>query len=98
MDHKTFLDKLATESGLDKALCSSLIDGLIDIFGSNLVEDEMISIPSFGSFELRKRKERIISHPSSPQKRLLIPPKLVINFKPSLILKNKINNIERDEQ
>lgn len=98
MDYKTFLDKLADESGLDKDLCSSLIANLVDIFGTNLVEDEMISVPSFGSFELRKRKERIMSHPSSPQKRLLVPPKLVINFKPSLILKNKINNIESDEQ
>ena len=98
MDHKTFIDKLAEESGIDKALCSSLTNELIDIIATNLVEDEMISIPSFGSFELRKRKERIMSHPSSPKQRLLVPPKLVVNFKPSLILKNKINNIESDEQ
>lgn len=98
MDHKTFIDNLSEETGLDKDQCSSLINELIDIFGTNLVEDEMISIPSFGSFELRKRKERVMNHPSSPKKRLLVPPKLVINFKPSLILKNKINNIDADEQ
>ena len=97
MDHKTFIEKLTEASGLEKSQCVSMTNDLIDIISTSLVEDEMITIPSFGSFELRKRKERVMSHPSSPKKRLLIPPKLVVNFKPSIILKNKINNIEGDE-
>ena len=97
MDHKTFIEKLVASSGLDKATCTSLIKDFSQILGNGLVEDEVYSIPSFGNFEPRKRKERIMSHPSSPQKRLLVPPKLVVSFKPSNILKNKINNIESQE-
>lgn len=97
MDNKTFLEKLASSSGIDKSRCISLIEDLTEIIGTGVVDDASISIPSFGSFEPRKRKERIMSHPSSPKKRLLVPPKLILSFKPSAILKNKINNIETDE-
>ena len=98
MDSKTFIEKLSVSSGIDKATCSTLIREFTSLLGNSLVNDEIISIPTFGSFEPRKRKERIMSHPSSPKKMILVPPKLVVSFKPSNILKNKINNIENDAQ
>ena len=98
MDNKTFIDKLAADSGIDKSKCISLLEEFTETLGTILEEDTSVSIPSFGIFELRKRKERILSHPSDSSKRLLIPPKLVMSFKPSNILKNKINNIDYDEQ
>lgn len=98
MDQKTFLNKLTASSGIDKATCSVLIKEFAEIVGRSLINGEIISIPSFGSIESRKRKERIISHPSSPKKRMLVPPKLVVTFKPSAILKNKINNISQSDE
>lgn len=98
MDQKTFIEKLAAASGIDSKTCASLLKEFSEIVGKSLVNDESINIPAFGSFEPRKRKERIMSHPSSPRKRMLVPPKLVVSFKPSNILKNKINSLEGDEQ
>lgn len=94
MDNKTFLEKVVASAGLDKGICAGMIHSLSEILEDSVSEGNVVSIPSFGNFEPRKRNERIMSHPSSPGKRLLVPPKLVISFKPSSILKNKINNIE----
>ncbi|MDE5673785.1 MAG: HU family DNA-binding protein, partial [Muribaculaceae bacterium] len=52
---------------------------------------DSISVPSFGTFEPRKRLERVALHPASG-KRLLVPPKIVLTFKPSVLLKQKTRN------
>lgn len=91
MDYKTFLEKVSQSAEIDKQTCASLLESFTEIIESSVASGEIVSIPSFGNFEPRKRNERIMSHPSTPGKRLLVPPKLVVNFKPSTILKNKIN-------
>lgn len=92
MDNKTFLDRVTAASGLDKDMCASFIEAFSELMEESLASGDTVSIPAFGNFEPRKRKERIMSHPSSPGKRLLVPPKLVVSFKPSNILKNKVNS------
>lgn len=52
-------------------------------------EMDVVSVPGFGSFEPRKRLERISFQPSTG-KRLLIPPKIVLGFRPSAVLKQKV--------
>lgn len=92
MDHKTFIEKVGLAADLDKKVCASFLEGFTELMETSISEGDTISIPSFGNFEPRKRNERVMSHPSSPGKRFLIPPKLVVSFKPSIILKNKINS------
>ena len=42
----------------------------------------------FGTFEVKKKLERISINPAT-QQRMLIPPKLVLTYKPSVTLKEK---------
>lgn len=92
MDFKSFMTKVQQGSGLDSETCNLMLASLIEVTETSLSDGDIVSIPSFGNFEPRKRNERIMSHPSNPQKRFLVPPKVVVNFKPSAILKNKLNN------
>ena len=55
-----------------------------------LDEGASLNIQGFGTYEVKKKKERIIVHPTTKQ-RQLVPPKLVIAFKPSQTLKDKVN-------
>ena len=48
-----------------------------------------VAVPSLGSFEPKKRMERITMHPSTGR-RILIPPKLSVTFRPSTMLKLKV--------
>ena len=96
MDHKTFMSNVSKASGLDPEVCNAFQESFRELLESSLASGETVSIPSFGNFEPRKRNERIMSHPSIKGKRLLVPPKLVASFKPSTVLKNKINKVNED--
>ena len=54
------------------------------------VDEDFIVIPEFGTFEVKKKLERVVVNPVTKQK-MLIPPKMVVTFKPSGSLKQKIN-------
>jgi DNA-binding protein HU-beta len=54
-----------------------------------LQDGNSVVISGFGSFEVKKKMERISVNPVSHQ-RLLIPPKLVVGFKPSSSVKEEV--------
>ncbi len=89
MDDNSFMEILSERSGESVEEISHLTESLVDVITRCALEMDTIVVPSFGSFEVRKRKERLTVHPASG-KRLLVPPKMVIGFKPSTILKNKL--------
>ena len=89
MNNKEFLSVLARKSELPSRAVNQQTAALVSEITS-LLEDEMaVSISSFGSFEVKKRLERVIVNPTTGQ-RMLVPPKLVVGFKPSQGLKSKI--------
>ena len=89
MNNKEFLSVLARKSELPSRVVNQQTAALVSEITA-LLEDEMaVSISSFGSFEVKKRLERVIVNPTTGQ-RMLVPPKLVVGFKPSQGLKSKI--------
>lgn len=91
MDNKTLVDNLSRRLDISRETVQSLIDGLSGVIGDRGTEMDSVTIPSFGAFEPKKRLERVALHPASG-KRLLVPPKIVMSFKPSPILKHRIKN------
>lgn len=64
---------------------------LIDVLAECFIEGNDVQLANFGSFELKKKMERVMSNPTTGQ-RMLIPPKLVLSFKPHSTWKNEIKN------
>lgn len=93
MDNKTLVDTLSKKLDISRDTVISLIEGLSAVVGECGADLDSISIPSFGTFEPRKRMERVAVHPASG-KRLLVPPKIVLSFRPSSVLKQRIRNGE----
>lgn len=93
MNHKELIAKLAERNNISKVQAEKLLDGTAIILKEQLLEGKTVGIQSFGSFEVRKKEERLSVHPAT-QIRTLIPPKLVVNFKQSTILKEKLNDIK----
>ena len=54
-----------------------------------LEEGNTIALQGFGTFEVKKKGERISVSPTTKQ-RMLVPPKLVLGFKPSSLFKEKV--------
>lgn len=89
MDNKTLIDTVASRLEKSKEEIAELIDSLGIVMADVLKGGDVVAIPSVGTFETKLKAERIALHPSSGKK-LLVPPKISINFKPSSLLKQKI--------
>lgn len=88
MTNKDFINTLAERNGLTPQDAQRLTEALINTMGDSLSEGDSITIQGFGSFDVKKKMERIIVNPNTKQ-RQLIPPKLTVAFKPSNVLKDK---------
>lgn len=89
MDNKKLIETVATKMGKGKEEIAHLTDCLSDAICDTLKEGDAVAIPSVGTFETKMRAERTALHPASG-KRLLIPPKISVIFKPSLLLKQRL--------
>lgn len=91
MNNKELITALSSRLKLSREEVSVMLETFTDGCKEQLVENNIIGIQGFGTFEVRKKEERISVHPVT-QIRTLIPPKLVVSFKQSTILKEKINS------
>ena len=91
MNNKEFIADLASRTKLGSREVSSLVDATVSAIISELKEENTIAVPGFGSLEVKKKLERVLVNPTTKQ-RMLIPPKMVVNFKPNTSLKSKVKN------
>ena len=89
MNNKEFIAELAERTGYSPKDTQKLASNLIDAMGDAFQEDNSILIPNFGVFETKKKMERIMVNPATGQ-RMLVPPKLVLSFKPNQTWKDKL--------
>ena len=89
MNNKEFIAALAERTGYTAKDTQKLVNNLIDAMGDAFQDDNAVLVPNFGVFETKKKMERIIVNPSTGQ-RMLVPPKLVLNFKPNQTWKDKL--------
>ena len=82
MNNKDFITELAELTGYTAKDTQKLATNLINAMADAFQEDNAVLVPNFGVFETKKKMERIMVNPSTGQ-RMLVPPKLVLNFKPN---------------
>lgn len=90
MNNKEFISELSKQSSLSTSVTGKLVNEFIKILEEHFEHNDVVSFSSFGSFEVKKKLERISVNPTTG-KRYLIPPKLVLAFKQSNVLKDKFN-------
>lgn len=89
MNNKEFIAEMSRRLGYTAKETSSLMNALVTEMTDLLEDENVISIQGIGSFEVKKKHERVVVNPAT-QQRMLVPPKLVINFKPSASFKEKM--------
>ena len=80
MNNKEFTSELSRRLGYTLKDTSELV--------ASLLADMTRQGGEFGTFEVKKKAERISVNPTTKQ-RMLVPPKLVLTYKPSTLLKDK---------
>ncbi|MBR2096772.1 MAG: HU family DNA-binding protein [Prevotella sp.] len=91
MTNKDFILELAEQTGYSPEDTQKMVNVIVETMGDNFQEDNMVVVPTFGTFEVKKKMERVMVNPSTGQ-RMLVPPKLVLTFKPNANWKEQIKN------
>lgn len=86
MTNKEFIAQLAEKAEMSASETQKLVRTAFNAITDELEEGESVTYNGLGTFEVRKRLERIMKNPTTG-KRMLVPPKLVVNFKPYSALK-----------
>ena len=88
---KELSGKIYQSLGFSKNLSSTIIEDFFESLVSELIKSNQIKITSFGTFKVLNKKERIGRNPKTKVE-AKISARKVVKFKPSEILREKINN------
>lgn len=91
MNNKEYISKIAEETGFPFEDTQKLVQDVLGAMGKRFEKGDSVSVSGFGTFDVKKRAERIIVNPATGR-RMLVPPKLVLNFRPNAQVKEKIRN------
>ena len=86
MNNKELISALATSTGNRVGDTGRLLEAVVSLMGDHFAKGDSVQLTGLGTFEVRKKLERIIVNPGTG-KRMLVPPKLTLAFKPYLAMK-----------
>jgi DNA-binding protein HU-beta/integration host factor subunit alpha len=91
MNNKDFIAELAQRTGFSAEDTQKYVNSIVEAMGDHFQESDSVLIPTFGTFEVKKKLERVMVNPSTGL-RMLVPPKLVLSFKPNISWKERVKN------
>ncbi len=95
MNHKELVGAVAARLRMPTDYVSRLFDAATEEIAAQLCEGNSVGVQGFGTLEVRRKEERISVSPTT-QVRTLVPPKLVVNFKQSNVLKDKLKGLPHE--
>ncbi len=78
------------EVGLSRNESADLVEAVLNEISTALTRGDMVKISSFGSFFVRQKGRRIGRNPKTGEEVPILPRKVLV-FRPSHVLKNRIN-------
>jgi len=91
VNNKQFISELAQRMGFTAQDTQKMVYQLVEAMGDSFQEGDSVAIQNFGNFEVKKKLERIMVNPTTGQ-RMLVPPKLTLNFRISPTWKDQLKN------
>ncbi len=78
------------EVGLSRNESAELLESVLSEIGDALARGETVKLSSFGSFSIRQKGRRVGRNPKTGQEVPILPRRVLV-FRPSQVLKNRIN-------
>ena len=88
---KELSKKIYQDLGFSKNISSEIIDNFFNYLVDLLVNSKQIKISSFGTFDIKSKKERIGRNPKTKIE-AKISARKVVKFTPSMLIKKRIND------
>ena len=88
---KKLYNRIHQNLGFSKNIASQIVDDFFELLIDELIKKKEVKISSFGTFKVIDKRERIGRNPKTKVVAKICARKIV-KFKPSLKIKEKINN------
>jgi len=88
MNNKEYISELSRRTGYTQEATRRFVSAVMETLAEHLSEEEALQVPNFGTFEVKKRMEKVMVSPTGS--RMLVPPKLVLNFRPIASVKQNL--------
>ena len=88
---KNIAKKIYEKLGFSKNFSSSVIDRFFELIILDILQSKTVKISSFGTFKVIQKNQRIGRNPKTKVE-AKISARKIVKFKPSNIVKYKINN------
>ncbi len=82
------------EVGLSRNESAELLEAVLSQVSDALALGETVKISSFGTFSVRQKGQRIGRNPKTGEEVPILPRKVLV-FRPSQVLKNRVNDKRR---
>lgn len=89
MTYKELIDQLAESTGLPKTQVKVFVEDTISVLSKNLSRGTGMSIPDLGTFSTKVTEVKKVYNPHHEQY-MVVPPKRVVEFSPSVRLKEDL--------
>lgn len=83
--------------GLSRSESADLVKSMLDMMSEHLVQGETVKLSSFGTFMVRSKNGRVGRNPKTGEE-VPITPRRVLVFRPSQVMKNVINGLDRGSE
>ncbi len=93
MTKAEIVEQIYERVGFSKKEAAELVERVFEIMKETLAEGEKVKISGFGNFVVREKNARKGRNPQTGQE-ILLDARRVLTFKPSLVLKNVLNETE----
>ncbi len=93
MTKAEIVEQIYERVGFSKKEAAELVEKVFEIMKETLAEGEKVKISGFGNFVVRQKNARKGRNPQTGQE-ILLDARRVLTFKPSLVLKNVLNEGE----
>lgn len=87
MNNKEFIAALSKATGTPREQTQRMVTAAIAAMQDTFDGGDSVLVPAFGSFEPKKRMERVMANPATGG-RMLVPPKVVLTFKAATAVKD----------
>ena len=85
------------EVGLSRNESADLLESVLEYMSDALIKGETVKVSSFGSFSVCEKGQRIGRNPKTGEEVPILPRKVLV-FRPSQVLKSRINEIRKPSE
>jgi len=87
---KDLIDNVYFNIGFSKTISENIVYDIFNLFINNIISNNVLKISNFGNFIKKNKKQRIGRNPKTKELKVISSRNIII-FKPSNLLKKRIN-------